>query len=126
MANGPEFFQTVMGHKFFEGTVPALVRELKRLNDNLESKNEKGAAQGIPPNHDEQVPGPGPTVDVVGFKKLLTDLAMKECRDLDEQINDFMQNKASDLNNEGLEAQLLFLVEEMGVTGARRWLEKFQ
>lgn len=36
MANGPEFFQTKMGHIFYEGTVPALVRELKRLNDNLE------------------------------------------------------------------------------------------
>jgi len=33
---GPEFFQTVMGRAFYEGTVPALVKELKKLNVNLE------------------------------------------------------------------------------------------
>lgn len=33
---GPSFFQTYMGQRFYEGTMPALVRELKRLNDNLE------------------------------------------------------------------------------------------
>lgn len=32
----PEFCQTRMGQVFYEGTMPALVRELKRLNDNLE------------------------------------------------------------------------------------------
>lgn len=32
----PEFHQTIMGRTFFEGTMPALVRELKRLNENLE------------------------------------------------------------------------------------------
>lgn len=42
MGNGPEFFQTAMGHKFYEGTVPALVRELKRLNDNLEKLVQQG------------------------------------------------------------------------------------
>ena len=31
-----EFFQTVMGRTFYEGTVPALVRELKKLNENLQ------------------------------------------------------------------------------------------
>lgn len=31
-----EFFQTRMGQAFYEGAVPSLVRELKRLNDNLE------------------------------------------------------------------------------------------
>lgn len=35
MGNGPEFFQTIMGRAFFEGTMPALVRELKSLNKNL-------------------------------------------------------------------------------------------
>jgi len=34
--SGPSFFQTHMGQRFYEGTMPALVRELKRLNDNLE------------------------------------------------------------------------------------------
>lgn len=31
-----QFFQTAMGRKFFEHTVPALVRELVRLNENVE------------------------------------------------------------------------------------------
>lgn len=35
-----EFFQTVMGKAFYEGTAPALVRELKKLNDNLTKMNE--------------------------------------------------------------------------------------
>lgn len=31
-----EFFRTPMGQRFFEGTIPSLVRELARLNQNLE------------------------------------------------------------------------------------------
>ncbi|AEI69177.1 hypothetical protein [Corallococcus macrosporus] len=34
--SGPSFFQTYMGQRFYESTMPSLVRELKRLNDNLE------------------------------------------------------------------------------------------
>ncbi|MCP3104206.1 hypothetical protein LZ198_35620 [Myxococcus sp. K15C18031901] len=34
--SGPSFFQTYMGQRFYETTMPGLVRELKRLNDNLE------------------------------------------------------------------------------------------
>jgi hypothetical protein len=30
------FYRTQMGHRFYEATAPALVRELARLNDNLE------------------------------------------------------------------------------------------
>lgn len=30
-----DFYRTGMGQKFFEGTVPSLVRQLERLNDNL-------------------------------------------------------------------------------------------
>jgi len=30
------FYRTQMGHRFYEATVPSLVRELARLNDNLE------------------------------------------------------------------------------------------
>ena len=30
------FYRTQMGHRFFEATVPGVVRELARLNDNLE------------------------------------------------------------------------------------------
>lgn len=35
-----DFFRTGMGATFFNGTMPSLVRELKRLNDNLEAQNE--------------------------------------------------------------------------------------
>lgn len=31
-----EFHRTNMGHKFYEGTMPALVQQLIRLNENLE------------------------------------------------------------------------------------------
>lgn len=33
---GVEFWQSRMGHAFYEGTMPSLVRELKRLNENIE------------------------------------------------------------------------------------------
>lgn len=36
--SGVEFFQTVMGKRFYEGTMPALVKQLERLNDNLENQ----------------------------------------------------------------------------------------
>jgi hypothetical protein len=32
----PEFFQTAMGRRFYEHTVPELVRQLARLNELLE------------------------------------------------------------------------------------------
>ncbi len=38
---GPEFFQTMMGRKFYDGDFPELVRQLKRLNDNLEKPKVK-------------------------------------------------------------------------------------
>lgn len=34
------FHQTRMGHAFYESTMPALVRELARLNENLERLRE--------------------------------------------------------------------------------------
>lgn len=34
---GIEFFQTRMGQTFYEGTMPRLVRELEKLNKNLEN-----------------------------------------------------------------------------------------
>ncbi|WP_434345592.1 hypothetical protein ACN6A1_26785 [Myxococcus virescens] len=34
--SGPAFFQSYMGQRFYESTMPNLVRELKRLNDNME------------------------------------------------------------------------------------------
>lgn len=35
--SGPQFFQTQMGKSFYDHTMPELVRELKRLNRNLET-----------------------------------------------------------------------------------------
>lgn len=34
---GPEFFQTQMGHRFYQGTMPALVRVLERIAKRLEA-----------------------------------------------------------------------------------------
>ncbi|ABF89282.1 hypothetical protein MXAN_1886 [Myxococcus xanthus DK 1622] len=34
--SGPAFFQTYMGQRFYETTMPQLVRQLGRLNDNVE------------------------------------------------------------------------------------------
>ncbi len=39
-----EFYQTLMGHQFFEGQVPQLTRELSRLADAMERNNEMLAA----------------------------------------------------------------------------------
>jgi len=36
---GPKFFQTIMGQRFIEGTIPAVLGQIKRLNDNLERIN---------------------------------------------------------------------------------------
>ena len=33
---GPRFFETGMGHTFYQGTMPMLVREVKRLADAVE------------------------------------------------------------------------------------------
>ena len=35
--SGPEFFQTLMGARFYEGTMPRVAEQLERLNDNLEA-----------------------------------------------------------------------------------------
>lgn len=39
------FFRTPMGRTFFESTMPSLVRELKRLNDNLEAVRKEYATE---------------------------------------------------------------------------------
>jgi hypothetical protein len=36
---GPKFFQTIMGQRFFERTVPSVLAQVERLNDNLERLN---------------------------------------------------------------------------------------
>ena len=37
--SGPAFFQTVMGNRFFEHTMPELVRQISELNKNLITLN---------------------------------------------------------------------------------------
>jgi hypothetical protein len=51
--SGPEFFQTLMGKRFYETTLPELVKQLgrvadglERLNKNLESSS--GTPSGAP------------------------------------------------------------------------------
>lgn len=41
---GPSFFQTIMGHTFYEGTVPRIARALERIAIALEEANKKAAA----------------------------------------------------------------------------------
>jgi hypothetical protein len=36
MTAGPEFFQTIMGKRFYEGDVPRAIRALERIADALE------------------------------------------------------------------------------------------
>lgn len=48
-----DFYKTRMGMTFFEGTMPSLVRELKRLNDNLEAdRKERAKLRGEPAEDD--------------------------------------------------------------------------
>jgi len=43
-----EFFQSRMGHIFYEGTVPRMVRALERIADALEKANELEEADVCP------------------------------------------------------------------------------
>lgn len=47
MANGPEFFQTIMGRAFYEGTMPRLVKQLEKLNENIEKLAEAKATPAV-------------------------------------------------------------------------------
>jgi hypothetical protein len=48
------FFRTRMGHTFYEATMPSLVRELARLNANLE-KLTQALERPAPPEEPERV-----------------------------------------------------------------------
>jgi hypothetical protein len=37
---GPKFFQTRMGQRYYESTIPKLVEEVSRLADNIAALNE--------------------------------------------------------------------------------------
>ncbi|NVJ27608.1 hypothetical protein HUW62_40985 [Myxococcus sp. AM011] len=66
--SGPAFFQTHMGQRFFEGTVPQILRELRRLNDNLErlvavaqqhaGQQKASSAEPVPPPATEKAEEP--------------------------------------------------------------------
>lgn len=38
MSNGPQFFETRMGHKYYEGTMPKIAKALERIADALEGR----------------------------------------------------------------------------------------
>jgi hypothetical protein len=54
-----DFFRTQMGHRFYESTMPSLVRELARLNANLERL--LAVVEREPENPDEGEPAPAPS-----------------------------------------------------------------
>ena len=54
-----EFFRTQMGHRFYESTMPSLVRELARLNANLERL--LAVVEREPESPDQGEPSPAPS-----------------------------------------------------------------
>ena len=44
--SGPEFFQTRMGVRFFEHTLPELVKQVSRLADAIEASAPKADKEG--------------------------------------------------------------------------------
>jgi hypothetical protein len=52
------FYRTQMGHRFFEHTMPELVRQVTRLNDLLERLLAERAAAAAPaPNEEDHAKG---------------------------------------------------------------------
>lgn len=47
MSTGPEFFQTMMGRKFFDADVPRFLRVLERIADALEAGNQQASADAL-------------------------------------------------------------------------------
>lgn len=76
--SGPEFYSTGMGRRFFEGTMPDLVRELRKLNQNIADMREVGLFGSKVPQADRQALGLEPTgMDSAAFRKLLTALIVE-------------------------------------------------
>jgi len=50
---GPQFFETRMGRAFYEHTVPELVRQPDRLNENIERSQEVAEQPMTPVQGDE-------------------------------------------------------------------------
>ena len=53
-----DFFRTQMGHRFYESTMPSLVRELARLNANLERLLDVVERDAEKPDEGEATPAP--------------------------------------------------------------------
>ncbi len=53
-----DFFRTQMGHRFYESTMPSLVRELARLNANLERLLALAERDATKPEEGEPTPTP--------------------------------------------------------------------
>jgi hypothetical protein len=49
MMSEVRFFQTRMGARFYEGTMPKIAEQLERLNDNLEALVAELQKRGAPP-----------------------------------------------------------------------------
>lgn len=52
--SGPRFDETRTGRTFYEGTMPALVRELARLNGNIERLLAVAEGEGTPAEKAEE------------------------------------------------------------------------
>jgi len=66
--SGPQFFQTAMGSRFYEGTMPLLVRELKALNQGIAvlNKNMERIASALEAGLGGQLPATKPEGEVQG------------------------------------------------------------
>lgn len=61
MSNGPEFFQTKMGHQFYDGTMPRLAKAAESIADSLQRLAENSRPPGVP-HTPAQEPQPDPPV----------------------------------------------------------------
>ena len=51
---GPSFFQTIMGHTFYEGTVPRIAKALERIAIALEEANKAAAIPAAQDNTNDK------------------------------------------------------------------------
>jgi hypothetical protein len=57
--SAPEFFQTRMGQRFYEATMPKIAEQLERLNANLEALLAELRKQGEAPEDADVLPPTG-------------------------------------------------------------------
>jgi hypothetical protein len=61
--SGPDFFQTVMGKRFYEGTVPAIARSLEGIHEELIRQNDLKEKELNPLIVTEPEPEPEPEIE---------------------------------------------------------------